>query len=72
MPQEETPCFLEELLAIYEGFHPDLEKVLLAQITYDTFKQDKLFFSKAEITGQIAEFLADTLNAPPHLDGGLC
>ncbi|WP_204150717.1 NACHT domain-containing protein [Leptolyngbya sp. CCY15150] len=54
---------------IYEGFHPDLEKELLAQIAYDSFKQDQLFFSKKDITERIAEFLADTLNAPKHLDG---
>ncbi|MEL6398150.1 MAG: NACHT domain-containing protein [Cyanobacteria bacterium J06626_4] len=54
---------------IYEGFHPDLEKVLLAQIAYDSFKQDQLFFLKDDITRRIGEFLADTLDAPKHLDG---
>jgi hypothetical protein len=29
-----------------KGFHPDLEKVLLAQIAYDSFEQDQLFFLK--------------------------
>ena len=54
---------------IYEGFHPDLEKVLLAQIAYDSFEKDQLFFLKDEIIRRISEFLADTLNAPQHLDG---
>ena len=54
---------------IYEGFHPDLEKVLLAQIAYDSFKQDQLFFLKDDLTRRIGDFLADTLNAPKHLDG---
>jgi hypothetical protein len=54
---------------IYEGFHPDLEKVLLAQIAYDSFEQDQLFFLKDNITRRISEFLADTLDAPKHLDG---
>ena len=54
---------------IYEGFHPDLEKELLAQIAYDSFQQDRLFFSKEEVTERIAAFLADTLEAPSHLDG---
>ena len=54
---------------IYEGFHPDLEKVLLAQIAYDSFEQDQLFFLKDDIVRRIGEFLADTLNAPQHLDG---
>jgi hypothetical protein len=55
---------------IYEGFHPDLEKVLLAQIAYDSFEQDQLFFLKDDIIRQISDFLADTLDAPKHLDGG--
>ncbi len=54
---------------IYEGFHPDLEKVLLAEIAYDSFKNDKLFFLKDDLTHRITEFLADTLDAPKHLDG---
>ncbi|MEM9504638.1 MAG: NACHT domain-containing protein, partial [Cyanobacteria bacterium P01_E01_bin.43] len=54
---------------IYEGFHPDLEKVLLAQIAYDSFEQDQLFFLKDDIVQRIGDFLADTLDAPKHLDG---
>ncbi|MBD2234286.1 NACHT domain-containing protein [Phormidium tenue] len=54
---------------IYEGFHPGLEKVLLAQIAYESFEQDQLFFLKDDITWRIGEFLADTLDAPKHLDG---
>ena len=54
---------------IYEGFHPDLEKVLLARIAYDSFEQDQLFFLKDDIVRRIGEFLADTLDAPKHLDG---
>lgn len=54
---------------IYEGFHPDMEKELLTQIAYDTFNVDQLFFPKHDITNKIAAFLADTLNAPKHLDG---
>lgn len=54
---------------IYEGFHPDLEKVLLAEIAYDSFKQDQLFFHKDDLTRRISAFLADTLDAPKHLDG---
>lgn len=54
---------------IYEGFHPDLEKVLLAEIAYKSFEQDQLFFLKDNLTRRIGEFLADTLDAPKHLDG---
>ncbi|MBW4462691.1 MAG: NACHT domain-containing protein [Nodosilinea sp. WJT8-NPBG4] len=54
---------------IYEGFHPDLEKVLLAQIAYNSFEQDQLFFLKDDITYRIGKFLEDTLNVSKHLDG---
>ena len=54
---------------IYEGFHPDLEKELLADIAHKSFEQDQLFFSKDDIIDRITEFLADTLDAPKSLDG---
>ena len=54
---------------IYDGFHPDLEKVLLAEIAYKSFKDDQLFFLKHDLTRCISKFLADTLDAPKHLDG---
>ncbi|MEM9214084.1 MAG: NACHT domain-containing protein [Cyanobacteria bacterium P01_F01_bin.150] len=54
---------------IYEGFHPELETELLADIAYSSFKDNQLFFSKADITDKIAVFLADTLDAPEHMDG---
>jgi phage terminase Nu1 subunit (DNA packaging protein) len=54
---------------IYEGFHPELEKLLLAEVAYCSFKADQLFFSEENITEQIASFLADTLDAPKYLNG---
>ena len=54
---------------IYDGFYPDLEKVLLAKIAYESFEQDQLFFLKDDITERISNFLADTLDAPKYLDG---
>ncbi|MGR3279984.1 NACHT domain-containing protein, partial [Acaryochloris marina NIES-2412] len=53
---------------IYEGFHSDLEKELLAKIAYDGFENDQLFFSKEQITKSIADFLGDTLDAPKNLN----
>lgn len=53
---------------IYEGFHPELEKLMLAKIAYDSFKQDQLFFSKDTVTERISAFLSDTLDAPKYLD----
>ncbi|MEM6255235.1 MAG: NACHT domain-containing protein [Cyanobacteria bacterium P01_D01_bin.156] len=55
--------------SIYQGFHADLEKVLLSEIAHDSFQKDQLFFSESEITERITTFLADTLDAPSHLDG---
>ncbi|MEB3210326.1 MAG: NACHT domain-containing protein, partial [Leptolyngbyaceae bacterium] len=49
---------------IYQGFHADLEKVLLAEIAYQGFENDQLFFSEQDLTAQIKAFLADTLDAP--------
>ena len=53
---------------IYEGFHPELEKLMLAKIAYDSFSQDQLFFSKDDVTERVAAFLSDTLDAPRYLD----
>ncbi|MGB7251188.1 MAG: NACHT domain-containing protein [Phormidesmis sp.] len=53
---------------IYEGFHPELEKLMLAKIAYDSFKQDQLFFSKDAVTERISKFLSDTLDAPKYLN----
>ena len=55
--------------SIYQGFHADLEKVLLSEIAYESFQDDQLFFSQEETTERITKFLADTLDAPSHLDG---
>ncbi|MEM1241676.1 MAG: NACHT domain-containing protein [Cyanobacteria bacterium P01_H01_bin.26] len=54
---------------IYQGFHTDLEKELLAEVAYSSFVEDQLFFSKDEITERISTFLSDTLGAPTSLDG---
>ena len=53
---------------IYEGFHPDLEKEMLSEIAYESFKQDQLFFSKDVVTKRIKGFLSDTLDAPKGLN----
>ncbi|MEO0374102.1 MAG: NACHT domain-containing protein [Cyanobacteria bacterium P01_A01_bin.17] len=55
--------------AIYQGLHTDLEKALLSEIAYKKFEADQLFFSKQEVINQITTFLAETLDAPKHLDG---
>ena len=49
---------------IYEGFHPELEKLMLAKVAYDSFEQDQLFFSRDVVTEKISAFLSDTLDAP--------
>jgi predicted NACHT family NTPase len=53
---------------IYEGFHPDLEKLMLAEIAHKSFEQDQLFFLKEDIIYSISSFLTNTLDAPRYLD----
>ena len=54
---------------IYEGLNPDLEKVLLAEISYNGFVEDQLFFTQEELVSQIKSFLSDTVDKPKYLDG---
>ncbi|MEM8501901.1 MAG: NACHT domain-containing protein [Cyanobacteria bacterium P01_D01_bin.1] len=53
---------------IYEELNPDIEKLMLAEIAYDSFKQDRLFFSKYTVADQIKRFLFNTLDAPKYID----
>ncbi|NEQ99426.1 MAG: NACHT domain-containing protein [Cyanothece sp. SIO2G6] len=54
---------------IYEGLSTELEEVLLAEIACINFVNDQLFFTRRELVAAIKTFLANTLDAPPHLDG---
>ncbi|MGK7879908.1 MAG: NACHT domain-containing NTPase [Crocosphaera sp.] len=54
---------------IYEGLHTELEEILLADIAYNNFKEDKLFFHEKDIIKQIKTFLSGNLNAPQNLNG---
>jgi hypothetical protein len=54
--------------SIHEKLYPDLEKILLAGIAYESFRQDELFFSKKTITTHISKFLADTIENPKYLN----
>jgi hypothetical protein len=54
---------------IYEGLHTDLEKVMLAEIAHEGFKDDQLFFDEQQIITSIADFLADSVDKPKNLDG---
>ncbi|MDJ0581071.1 NACHT domain-containing protein [Crocosphaera sp.] len=53
---------------IYEGLHTELEEILLADIAYNNFQEDKLFFYEQDIIEQIKKFLSGNLNAPQHLN----
>jgi predicted NACHT family NTPase len=55
--------------AVYEGLSIELEKVMLAEIAYQGFLADQLFFSRQDLVGQIKAFLADTVDKPKYLDG---
>lgn len=54
---------------IYQGLNTDLEKVLLSEIAYQGFINDRLFLMEQELVGQIKLFLSDTVDKPKYLDG---
>jgi hypothetical protein len=54
---------------IYQDLTLPLEEMMLAEIAYAGFVEDRLFFSKPEVIGQIKVCLESNLNAPKHLDG---
>lgn len=53
---------------IYEGFHTELEKQLLAKIAYQGLEENRLFFSKEQLMKSIADFLGNSLGTPDNLD----
>jgi predicted NACHT family NTPase len=54
---------------IYKDLTPELEQGLLAEIAYESFVVDQLFFPKAQVIDQIKACLVDNLKAPQWLDG---
>jgi TIR domain/NACHT domain len=54
---------------VYRGLTTELEKLLLAEIAYQGFESDRLFFTRQELIDQIKAFLADTVEQPKYLDG---
>ncbi len=53
---------------IYQELSLELERELLADIAFESFVEDQLFFNKRSVTDQIRAFLVSNLNAPKHLD----
>ncbi len=53
---------------IYENFSIENEEILLSEIAYFYFSEDRLFYNQGELTDQIKTFLMDRLNAPHYLD----
>ncbi|WP_375510441.1 NACHT domain-containing protein [uncultured Nostoc sp.] len=53
---------------IYRQLGIDLEKIMLAEIAYHSFKSQRLFLSDQELVLQIQEFLASNDNANKNLD----
>ncbi len=49
---------------IYEGLNTELEKVLLAEIAYNGFVNDQLFFTQKELIDQINCFIENTADKP--------
>lgn len=58
-----------QLDEIYQGLHAEAEEILLSEIAYQGFRNDRFFFSKRELVEPIKTFLTDNLNAPQNLDG---
>ena len=54
---------------IYEGFHTDLEVLLLEEIAGAAFEMDKVTFNRKELTDSIAAFFKNELKAPQTLNG---
>jgi NACHT domain len=54
---------------IHEGLNTELEKVLLAEIAYQGFVEDRLFFTREELIAHIQIFLEDSAEKPKYLDG---
>ncbi|KAM3101825.1 NACHT domain-containing protein [Phormidesmis sp. 146-12] len=54
---------------IYKDLSVALEEMMLGEIAYAGFVNDRLFFSRREVVQQICTFLESNLNAPKHLDG---
>lgn len=53
---------------IYQKLGIDLQKILLSEIAYNSFKADKLFFSQQQIVNKIKEFLASNANVSKNVD----
>jgi len=47
---------------IYQDFHADLEIEMLADVAYEFYKDDKIFFTKDELAFSISSFIDNTLN----------
>jgi len=54
---------------IYQGLNTELKKALLAEIAYQGFVDDQLFFQRQQLVDRIKAFLADTVDNPKYLDG---
>ncbi len=56
---------------IYKDLSIPLEQMMLGEIAYTYFQDDRLFFAQRDVATQIHHFLANNLNAPKHLDATL-
>ncbi|MEM9542683.1 MAG: NACHT domain-containing protein, partial [Cyanobacteria bacterium P01_E01_bin.42] len=56
---------------VLQAFGLELEKIMLSEIAYNTFEQDKLFLSKDEIIKYLNSFLASNLNSSQTLNANI-
>lgn len=54
---------------IYQGLSVELEEILLTEIAFERFEQNRFFMHQDYLVQKIREFLTSNLNAPQHLSG---
>jgi NACHT domain len=54
---------------VYASLNTELEKILLTQIAYHGFVEDRLFFTRTELIDYVQNFLEDSVDKPKYLDG---
>jgi hypothetical protein len=57
-----------ERAPLYKDLSIALETIMLSEIAYAGFADDRLFLTEQELIGSMSTFLISNLNAPKHLD----
>jgi len=54
---------------IHENLNTEQEEILLSEVAYKNFQEDRLFFEKRDLTEQIKTYFVTNLNAPKYQSG---